>query len=65
MLLAVCLFIVVVVDTCLMFCLPFVLQLRMADDMQFAFSYLYFLMSERKVIDVAETFAALDADKSG
>ena len=37
----------------------------MADDMQFAFSYFYFLMSEKRVFDVEEMFLELDTDKSG
>lgn len=37
----------------------------MADDMQFAFSYFYFLMSEKKVFDEEEMFNELDTDMSG
>lgn len=40
-------------------------QLRMENDMQFSFSYLYFLMSEKKSMEVEEMFAELDADHSG
>ena len=43
----------------------FILQLRMADDMQYAFSYLYFLMSEKKQMDIEEVFAEIDTDQSG
>lgn len=37
----------------------------MADDMQFAFSYFYFLMSEKVTFDVEEMFAELDTDETG
>ena len=40
-------------------------KLRSSDDMQFAFSYVYFLMSEKKVMKLEEVFAELDTDKSG
>lgn len=37
----------------------------MTDDMQFAFSYFYFLMSEKKVFDVEEIYSDLDTDNTG
>ena len=40
-------------------------QLRSTEDMQFAFSYFYFLMGERKEMVVEEAFAELDTDGSG
>ena len=40
-------------------------KLRSSDDMQFSFSYFYFLMSEKKTMDVADAFAELDSDQSG
>lgn len=40
-------------------------KLRSSDDMQFSFSYFYFLMSERKVMDLSDTFLELDSDQSG
>jgi hypothetical protein len=33
--------------------------------MQFAFSYFYFLMSEKNKFDVDELFAELDTDQTG
>ncbi len=33
--------------------------------MQFAFSYFYFLMSEKKVFDVVDMFQKIDTDNSG
>lgn len=40
-------------------------RLRNTEDMQFAFSYFYFLMSEKKVPSIEKIFARLDTDKSG
>ena len=40
-------------------------KVRMADDMQYAFSYYYFLMSEKKELNVPAAFEKLDTDKSG
>lgn len=39
--------------------------MRTEDDMQFAFSYFYFLMSEKFKFDVDVVFAELDTDKTG
>ena len=33
--------------------------------MQFSFSYFYFLMSEKKVMDISDAFSELDSDQSG
>lgn len=40
-------------------------KLRSSDDMQFSFSYFYFLMSERQEMDLERAFYQLDTDKSG
>ncbi|CAI8026125.1 N-acetylglucosamine-1-phosphotransferase subunits alpha/beta, partial [Geodia barretti] len=40
-------------------------KLRSSDDMQFSFSYFYFLMSEKKVMDISDAFSELDSDQSG
>ena len=40
-------------------------KLRSSDDMQFAFSYFYFLMSEKQEADMEEAYLQLDTDKSG
>lgn len=40
-------------------------QLRDSNDMQFAFSYVYFLMSEIKVTSAEEVFRSLDTDDDG
>ncbi|XP_015586820.1 N-acetylglucosamine-1-phosphotransferase subunits alpha/beta [Cephus cinctus] len=40
-------------------------RVRDAEDMQFAFSYFYFLMSEKRNVSTAEIFAMFDTDKSG
>ena len=40
-------------------------RLRSPDDMQFSFSYYYFLMSEKRQMKVTEAFAELDTDHSG
>lgn len=40
-------------------------KLRSSDDMQFSFSYFYYLMSEKRVMNLAEVFSELDTDKSG
>ncbi|XP_012270546.1 N-acetylglucosamine-1-phosphotransferase subunits alpha/beta isoform X2 [Orussus abietinus] len=40
-------------------------KLRSSEDMQYAFSYFYFLSSERRNVSVAEIFDMFDTDKSG
>ena len=40
-------------------------KVRSNEDMQFAFSYFYFLMGERRQMVVEEAFAELDTDGSG
>ena len=40
-------------------------KVRMADDMQYAFTYIYFLMNEKQELDVPAAFRNLDTDKSG
>ena len=40
-------------------------RVRSSDDMQFSFSYFYFLMSERKQMDLDDAFSELDTDQSG
>lgn len=40
-------------------------KIRSPDDMQFAFSYFYFLMSEKHEIQPEEHFDMFDVDKSG
>ncbi|EEC02036.1 hypothetical protein IscW_ISCW000548 [Ixodes scapularis] len=40
-------------------------KVRSSGDMQFAFSYFYFLMSERRDIEPEEIFDAFDVDSSG
>lgn len=40
-------------------------QMRQPDDMQFAFSYFYFLMSESVNSTIDDLFAEVDTDKSG
>lgn len=40
-------------------------RMRSSDDMQFAFAYFYFLMSEQKNMTIEELFFELDADHSG
>jgi UDP-N-acetylglucosamine-lysosomal-enzyme len=40
-------------------------RVRQADDMQFAFAYFYFLISERANVSVDEVFDELDVDMSG
>lgn len=40
-------------------------KVRNAEDMQFAFSYFYFLMSENLYIPVGDIFDKFDTDKSG
>ena len=37
-------------------------QVRMADNMQYAFSYFYFLMSEMREVDIEDTYKKLDTD---
>ena len=40
-------------------------KLRSSDDMQFAFSYYYFVVGQKKTPNVTEFFAEVDADHSG
>jgi len=40
-------------------------QMRRPDDMQFSFSYFYFLMSEPQNSSIDDLFAEIDMDKSG
>ncbi|KZC05291.1 N-acetylglucosamine-1-phosphotransferase subunits alpha/beta [Dufourea novaeangliae] len=40
-------------------------KVRNSEDMQFAFSYFYFLTSEKRKVPVEEIFDAFDTDKSG
>lgn len=40
-------------------------KLRSSDDMQFAFSYFYFVVGQKKFPNVSEFFAEVDADHSG
>ena len=40
-------------------------KVRAGDDMQFAFSYFYFLMEEMRNVTIEEIFSELDRDKSG
>ncbi|KAM9328718.1 N-acetylglucosamine-1-phosphotransferase subunits alpha/beta isoform 2-T2 [Pholidichthys leucotaenia] len=40
-------------------------RVRHSEDMQFAFSYFYFLMSAQKQLNVSEVFDEIDTDHSG
>ena len=40
-------------------------RLRQSNDMQFAFAYFHFLMSETKAFDAADIFEEFDTDRSG
>lgn len=40
-------------------------KLRSSDDMQFAFSYFYFMMSEKLIANYSAIFNELDTDKTG
>ncbi|KAG9430069.1 N-acetylglucosamine-1-phosphotransferase subunits alpha/beta isoform X1 [Apis mellifera carnica] len=40
-------------------------KVRSSEDMQFAFSYFYFLMSEKRNVPIEEIFDTFDTDKSG
>ncbi|XP_078049981.1 N-acetylglucosamine-1-phosphate transferase subunits alpha and beta [Augochlora pura] len=40
-------------------------KVRNSEDMQFAFSYFYFLTSEKRKVPIREIFDAFDTDKSG
>jgi UDP-N-acetylglucosamine-lysosomal-enzyme len=40
-------------------------KVRTADDMQYAFSYIYFVMNEKQELDIEAAFENLDTDKSG
>ncbi len=36
----------------------------MADNMQFAFSYFYFLMGEKREMDIEDAYKELDTDNT-
>ncbi|KAL5473979.1 hypothetical protein EMCRGX_G028549 [Ephydatia muelleri] len=40
-------------------------KLRASDDMQFGFSYFYYMIGERQELNIAETFREFDTDHSG
>lgn len=40
-------------------------RVRHSEDMQFAFSYFYFLMSAQQQLNVSEVFDEIDTDHSG
>lgn len=40
-------------------------KVRNSEDMQYAFSYFYFLMSEKRKIPIEKIFDTFDTDKSG
>ncbi|XP_066593721.1 N-acetylglucosamine-1-phosphotransferase subunits alpha/beta isoform X2 [Prorops nasuta] len=40
-------------------------RIRDSEDMQFAFSYFYFLTSEKETVQIGEVFDKFDTDKSG
>ncbi|XP_071041995.1 N-acetylglucosamine-1-phosphotransferase subunits alpha/beta [Parasteatoda tepidariorum] len=40
-------------------------KIRSSNDMQFAFSYYYYLMSEMESVEVSDIFRSFDIDKSG
>lgn len=40
-------------------------RVRASDDMQFAFSYFYYLMSEKHDMDLDDVYRQLDTDKTG
>lgn len=40
-------------------------KIRSSNDMQFAFSYYYFLMSEIQTLEIYEIFDIFDVDQSG
>ena len=40
-------------------------KVRTANDMQYAFSYIYFLMNEKQELDIEAAFENLDTDNSG
>lgn len=40
-------------------------RVRTADDMQYAFSYIYFVMNEKQELDIEAAYENLDTDKSG
>ena len=40
-------------------------KLRSSDDMQFAFSFMYFVMGQKKQLNLSETFSEVDTDHSG
>ena len=40
-------------------------QVRASNDMQFAFSYFYYLMSEKQDMDLKDAYRQLDTDKTG
>lgn len=40
-------------------------KLRSVDDMQFAFSYFYYIIEEKETLSLHDIFNKLDTDKSG
>ena len=40
-------------------------KIRSSNDMQFAFSYYYFLISEKKLVNISDVFDEFDVDNSG
>ena len=40
-------------------------RLRSSDDMQFAFSFMYFVMGQKKELNLKEIFSEVDTDHSG
>ncbi len=40
-------------------------QLRSSDDMQYSFSYFYYIIGETHVMSIDEVFGKLDTDLSG
>ena len=40
-------------------------QLRSSDDMQYSFSYFYYIIGETHVMSIEEVFGRLDTDLSG
>ncbi|KAL7290119.1 hypothetical protein TKK_0015840 [Trichogramma kaykai] len=58
----------IIVDMQLKFAKEFAItsshRVRSSNDMQFAFSYFYFLLSEKQVVPIADIFDVFDTDKS-
>ncbi len=40
-------------------------KVRSSDDMQFSFSYFYYLMSVKRVMNLEDVYTELDTDRSG